>query len=110
MKLRPWPADPDAAPTADQIAKAFVAAARETGDIDRLAAAVAPDGGGLGALITRSRWLALAALEMLWPRVGLRNMAEKLGGASSNANASFATAKAASWWSDHAVNRVVDAI
>lgn len=108
MKLRPWPREQDAAPTADQIARAMVAAARETGDVERLAAAV--DGGGLTAIVTRSRWLALEALHVLWPRCPLQTLAEKLGGSAAGSWGSLNTAKSSSWWSDHAVNRIVDAI
>jgi hypothetical protein len=110
MKLQIWPRDPDYAPTEMEIARAFVAAAKETGDFERLAAAVGPDGGGLTALTTRSRWLALAALDLLWPRAGLRNLARKLGYDGANANAALAAARQSTWWNDHALNRIVDAI
>lgn len=109
MKLRPWPSSADEAPTADEIARAFVPAARETGDLERLAAAVGSSD-DYKSLIARSRWLALAALDLLWPRCGLPNLVAKLGGKKDGCWASLAAARSASWWNDHALNRVVDAI
>lgn len=67
-------------------------------------------GGGLAAIVTRSRWLALEALHVLWPRCPLQALAEKLGGSGAGSWGSLNTAKSSRWWSDHAVNRIVDAI
>lgn len=109
MKLRPAAPPIDAlAPTADEIARAMVAAADETGDRARLAAAVADVEGAFRNLATRARWLALEALNVLYPRVGLRTLARLLGSPPANSYASLNAAKAARWWSEVAVNRVID--
>ena len=107
---RTWPGDPDGAPIADQIARAFVAAARELGDLDRLREAVAPDGVGYAALITRSRWLALGALQELWPRAPLRRLGSLLGAAAPSCHASLLAARVTSWWSTASLERVIAAI
>ncbi|MGH6956252.1 MAG: hypothetical protein ACREEW_06255 [Caulobacteraceae bacterium] len=107
---RSWPSDPDLAPSADQIAWAFVAAARETGDVERLAAAARGRPSALGALTTRARWIALAALAELWPRCNLYLLGEKLGANATSVSAGLAFARRSPAWSAAALSRVMAAI
>jgi hypothetical protein len=108
MKLRPWPREPDEAPSADEIARAYVAAARELDDVARLAELADVD--AYRRLTTRARWLALAALDLLWPRVGLSALARKLGYEGSGHHAALISARQASRWSPEALDSVIRAI
>ena len=101
----------DERPTSDQIARAFVLAAREMGDLPRLAAAVEEGPGAYRNLIIRARWVALDALLTLWPRFGVRRFAALLGSSLPNgAYTSMENARQSRWWSQAIVDRVIAGI
>lgn len=105
MTRRRWPRNPDEAPSADDVAGAFVAACRATGELDRLTAHMA-DGGGLTDLIVRGRWVAVEALNILYPRVGLDGLARVLGG--SNGAVRMTQVRKAGWWDAALVERALN--
>lgn len=107
--MKPWPKDPEERPTADQIARALVAAAKQTGDTERLAQA-ARDLGEFRNLVLRARWVALDALNQLYPRCGLATLAAKVGYLGANPMASLIAARTARWWSKPALDAVIAAI
>lgn len=105
-----WPQGPDAAPSAEQIARAFVAAARETGDVGRLLEATGGGVDGLKSFVTRARWIAVAALAEIWPRCSLALLGEKLGAKPESVSACVAFARKSPQWSNAALARVWKAI
>lgn len=98
-------------PTADEIARAYVAAAREVGDVEALADA-ATSLERYNRFVSRARWLALAALNRLFPKVARTSLARWLGydRPSNQIAANWMQAQRAPWWDAKAVGRVVDAI
>lgn len=105
-----WPKDPEECPTARQIAKALVAAAGQTNELGVLTGlALGADAANARNAIIRCRWLAIEALNVLWPRVGYSAWGRILGG-GSRPHTSIASAKAARWWSQDALDQVIAAI
>lgn len=107
-------------PTADDVARAIVAACRETGD-DPIRAASGLVGGAHGTTI-RARHYALHALLHTFPKLP-RGIAAKLVGAPGNPVTFYhnswhqvvrprasASGHMALWWNDAAYARVIDAI
>ena len=109
MPFKPWPKDPEEAPDAAAIARAFVVSARALGDADRLALALA-DETSYRALVTRSRWVALEALRILYPRAPLKALGRLLGGGAETPAVTLERCRKSDWWSDALVDQVMEAI
>jgi hypothetical protein len=103
-----WPIDPEERPTAAQMARAFWLACGELGDQQRLRDHVL-GGGDLVGFISRARWFAVAALQLVYPRTGINCLARPLG-ANSSAHPSLKHAQGAPWWSQAAIDRIVAGI
>lgn len=65
-----------------------------------------PQGGGLTDLIVRGRWVAVEALNVLYPRVGLEGLARVLGGSAGATR--MPQVRKAGWWSAALVERTLN--
>ena len=100
-------------PTAEQVARVWVLAAKEVGDLPRLTeASRGRSPKALLDLVTRARWLAYAALDTVFPRAGYRCLARFVfyRGTPNNCVAGMLSARKCQWWSEAAVVRVVAGI
>lgn len=91
-----------AAPNADDISNALVAAARHTGEVEYLrlhATAIMT-----GTLALRARWMALAALQRVWPG-SLVQLARRWCGPTAP-HLVLRKMRKAGWWSDAKVTEI----
>lgn len=103
-------ADEEEPLTATHVARALVAACRITGEIGRLEK-LAEDRDAFVCATLKGRWLALAGLELCWPRRGRSRLAPLVGvGSKRAADAGMVLAKRSPNFNDQTIGRVWAAI